>query len=122
MPLEEEGTQDGGGYNQKDAGKEPAGGGFLGVGITAGELAVGLDAAHQAEHRTDGIAQFGGGIEIRGHETGRRIDTGKALTLALRKNTGGNNRTHHRKKDSSLHCRIVWVRHKFEFDGEDKKG
>ena len=57
-----------GGYNQKDAGKEPAGGGFRGVGITAGELAVGLDAAHQAEHRTDGIAQFGGGIEIRGHE------------------------------------------------------
>ena len=52
-------------------------------------------------------AQLSGGIEIRGHETGRRVDTGKALTLALRKNTGGNNRTHHRKKDSSLHCRII---------------
>ena len=93
--LEEEGTQDGGGYNQKDAGKEPAGGGFRGVGITAGELAVGLDAAHQAEHRTDGIAQFGGGIEIRGHEAGRLVDTGKALALALRESTGGNRRAHH---------------------------
>jgi hypothetical protein len=35
---------------------------------------------------------------------------------------GGNHRAHHGKKDSSLHCRIVWVRHKFEFDGEDKWG
>ena len=107
MPLEEEGTQDGGGYNQKDAGKEPAGGGFRGVGITAGELAVGLDAAHQPQDGPDGVAQLSGGIEIRGHEAGRLVDTGKALTLALRKNTGGNNRTHHRKKDSSLHCRII---------------
>ena len=55
----------------------------------------GLDAAHQAEHRTDGIAQFGGGIEIRGHEAGRLVDTGKALTLALRESTGGNRRAHH---------------------------
>lgn len=68
---------------------------------------VGLDTAHQPQDGPDGVAQLSGGIEIRGHETGRRVDTGKALTLALRKNTGGNNRTHHRKKDSSLHCRII---------------
>ena len=42
--------------------------------------------------------------------------------LALRKGVCGDDRTHHRKKDSSFHCRIVWVRHKFEFDGEDKWG
>ena len=47
------------------------------------------------EHRTDGIAQFGGGIEIRGHEAGRLVDTGKALALALRESTGGNRRAHH---------------------------
>ena len=75
--------------------------------FTSHELAVGLDTAHQPQDGPDGVAQLCGGIEIRGHETGRRIDTGKALTLALRKNTGGNNRTHHRKKDSSFHCRII---------------
>ena len=68
MPLEEEGTQDGGGHDQKDTREKPAGGCLRGIRIATGELAVGLDAAHQAEHRTDGIAQFGGGIEIRGHE------------------------------------------------------
>lgn len=93
--LEEEGTQDGGGYNQKDTGEEPAGGSLRGIGITAGELAVGLDAAHQTKHRTDGIAEFGGRIEIRGHEAGRLVDTGKALPLALRESTGGNRRAHH---------------------------
>ena len=118
MPLEEEGTQDGGGHDQEDTREEPAGGGLRGVGVTAGELAVGLDAAHQSQHGADGVAQLGGGVEIRGHEAGCLVDTGKAL--ALRESVGGNHRAHHGKKDSSLHCRIVWVRHKFEFDGEDK--
>lgn len=122
MPLEEEGTQDGGGHDQKDTREKPAGGCLRGIRIATGELAVGLDTAHQPQDGPDGVAQLSGGIEIRGHETGRRVDTGKALTLALRKNTGGNNRTHHRKKDSSFHCRIVWVRHKFEFDNKDKWG
>lgn len=89
-------------------------------GVTAGELAVGLDAAHQSQHGADGVAQLGSGVEIRGHEAGCLVDTGKAL--ALRESVGGNHRAHHGKKDSSLHCRIVWVRHKFEFDGEDKWG
>ena len=74
-------------------------------GSPAAELAVGLDAAHQTEHGTDGIAQFGGGVKVRGHEACRLVDTRKAL--ALRKDTGGDKRTHHRKKDSFLHCRIV---------------
>ena len=117
---EEEGTQDGGGHNQEDTRKEPARGGLRGVRVTAGELAVGLDAAHKPQHGTDGIAQFGGGIEVRGHEAGRLVDTGKAL--ALRESMDGNHRTQHGKKDSSLHCRIVWVRHKFDFDCEDKWG
>ena len=95
MPLEEEGTQDGGGHDQKDTCEKPAGGCLRGIRIATGELAVGLDAAHQTEHRTDGIAQFGGGIEIRGHEAGRLVDTGKALPLALRESTGGNRRAHH---------------------------
>ena len=120
MPLEEEGTQDGGGHDQEDTREEPAGGGIRGVGVSAGELAVGLDAAHQSQHGADGVAQLGGGVEIRGHEAGRLVDTGKAL--ALRESVGSNHRAHHGKKDSSLHCRIVWVRHKFEFDGEDKWG
>ena len=107
MPLEEEGTQDGGGHDQKDTCEKPAGGCLRGIRIATGELAVGLDTAHQPQDGPDGVAQLSGGIEIRGHETGRRVDTGKALTLALRKNTGGNSRTHHRKKDSSLHCRII---------------
>ena len=75
-----------------------------------GEKPDTFDIVHvpiSAQDGPDGVAQLSGGIEIRGHETGRRVDTGKALTLALRKNTGGNNRTHHRKKDSSLHCRII---------------
>ena len=68
MPLEEEGTQDGGGHDQEDTREEPAGGGLRGVGVTAGELAVSLDAAHQSQHGADGVAQLGGGVEIRGHE------------------------------------------------------
>ena len=88
MPLEEEGTQDGGGHDQKDTCEKPAGGCLRGIRIATGELAVGLDTAHQPQDGPDGVAQLSGGIEIRGHETGRRVDTGKALTLALRKNTG----------------------------------
>lgn len=103
--LEEEGTQDGGGYNQENAGEKPGGRRLRRVRIAAAELAVGLDAAHQTEHGADGIAQFGGGVEVRGHEACRLVDTRKAL--ALRKDTGGDKRTHHRKKDSFLHCRIV---------------
>lgn len=96
MPLEEEGTQDGGGHDQEDTREEPAGGGLRGVGVTAGELAVGLDAAHQSQHGADGVAQLGGGVEIRGHEAGRLVDTGKAL--ALRESVGGNHRAHHGKR------------------------
>lgn len=93
MRLEEEGTQDGGGYNQEDTGEEPAGSSLRGVGIAAGELAVGLDAAYQTQHGTDGITEFRGGIEIGGHEAGRLVDTCKAL--ALRESTGGYRRTQH---------------------------
>ena len=45
-----------GGYDQKDTGKEPAGGGFRSVGVSAGKFAIGLDTAYQTKHRTDGIA------------------------------------------------------------------
>ena len=65
MPLEEEGTQDGGGHDQEDTREEPTGGGLRGVGVTAGELAVGLDAAHQSQHGADGVAQLGGGVTVR---------------------------------------------------------
>ena len=105
MPLEEEGTQDGGGHDQEDTREEPAGGGLRGVGVSAGELAVGLDTSHQSQHGTDGVTQLGGGVEIRGHEARRLVDACKPLALC--KSTGGGKCAHHRKKDSFLHRRIV---------------
>jgi len=93
MPLEEEGTQDGGSHDQEDACEEPAGGSLRSVGVAAGKLAVGLDAADQTQYGTDGITEFRGGIEIGGHEAGRLVDTCKAL--ALRVSTGGYRHTQH---------------------------
>lgn len=93
MRLEEKGTQDGGGYNQENTGEKPAGRGLRGVGVAAGKLAVGLDTADQTQYGTDGITEFRGGIEIGGHETGRLVDTCKAL--ALRVSTGGYRHTQH---------------------------
>ena len=114
--LKEEGTQDGGSHNQEDAGEEPAGGGLRSIRVPAGELAVGLDAAHQSEHRADGVAQFGGGVKVTGHEAGGLVDAGKPF--ALRENgshrDGGtqyrkkDSFTQYRKKDSFSHGRIVF--------------
>ena len=105
--LEEEGTQDGGRYNQEDAGEEPACRGLRGVRVPAGELAVGLDAAYQSEHRTDSIAEFGRRIKIAGHEAGCLVDAGKPF--ALRENVGHRyGGTQYRKKDSFSHGRIVF--------------
>jgi len=63
MPLEEEGTQDGGGHDQEDTREEPAGGCLRGIRIATGELAVGLDTAHQPQDGPDGVAQLCGGID-----------------------------------------------------------
>ena len=93
MPLEEEGTQDGGGHDQEDTREEPAGGCLRGIRIATGELAVGLDAAHQAEHRTDGIAQFGCRIEIRGQHARGFVNARKPLPL--RKRAGCEKREKH---------------------------
>ena len=79
--LEEEGTQDGGRYNQEDTSEEPACCGLRGVGVPAGELAVGLDAAYQSEYRTDGVAEFGRRIKIAGHKRGGFINAGKPFAL-----------------------------------------
>lgn len=103
--LEGEGTENGCGYNQKDTGEEPRGRRLRRVRVTAAELTVGLDAAHQTEHGTDGVTQLGGGVEIRGHEARRLVDACKPLALC--KSTGGGKCAHHRKKDSFLHRRIV---------------
>lgn len=81
MTLEEEGAENGGSYNQKDTGEEPACGRLAGVGVATAELAVGFDTAYKPQYRTNRITQFGGGIEIRGHHAGRFIDTCKALSL-----------------------------------------
>lgn len=105
IALEEEGTENGCGYNQEDTGEEPRGRRLRRVRVAAAELAVGLDAAHQTEHGADGVTQLGGGVEIRGHEARRLVDARKPLALC--KSTGGGKCAHHRKKDSFLHRRIV---------------
>ena len=107
ITLEEEGTQDGCRYNQEDTGEEPTGRGLRGVRVSAGELAVGLDTAHQSEYRTDSITEFGRRIKITGHEVGGLVYTRE--TLALGKHTCyRNGGTQNRKKDSFSHCRIVF--------------
>ena len=62
--LQEEGTENGGGHNQKDAGEEPARRGLGRIRVAAAELAVRLDTADQTEYGSDGITQFCGRIEI----------------------------------------------------------
>lgn len=83
--LKEERTENGRGNNQEDTGKEPAGCRLGRIRVPTAELSVGLDTSDQTQHGPDGITELGSRIEIRSHEAGRLIDTGKAF--ALRKNT-----------------------------------
>ena len=79
--LQEEGTENGSGHNQEDAGEEPARRSLGRIGIAAAELAIRLDTADQTEYGSNGITQFGGRIEIRSHKAGSLIDAGKTLSL-----------------------------------------
>ena len=94
--------------------------GLAGINAATSLMTSYFDPATKLCYAIGAVLGLVGGIEIRGHEAGCLVDTRKAL--ALRKGVCGDDRAHHRKKDSSFHCRIVWVRHKFEFDNKDKWG
>ncbi len=53
--LQEEGTENGSGHNQEDAGEEPACRSLGRLGIAAAELAIHLDTANQTEYGFNGI-------------------------------------------------------------------
>ena len=47
--------------------------------VAAGPLGIDLDAADETHHGTDGIHQFGAGVEIRSNHRGRFIDTAQTI-------------------------------------------
>lgn len=84
----EEGTEDCRRNDQEDAGEKPRGGCLGRVRVAAGELAVGLYAAYEAEHRADGVTQLGCRVEVRGHEAGCFVYSGQPLALGGSRNCG----------------------------------
>ena len=94
--LEEEGTQDGGRHDEEDAGTEPRGGGLRGVRIPGRELRIDFHSPDKPHHGTDGVDEFRGGIEVRGHHVRGLVDARK--TVALCKGGSGSKKQYCREK------------------------
>lgn len=105
--LQEEGTKDGCGYHEEDAGEEPAGCRFTGVGVATAELAIHLNPPDQPHAGANSIAQLGRRIEIRGHHTGCVIDTGK--TVSLGKSADSQTEAQGSENCFFLHCRNLFL-------------
>ena len=102
--LEEERTQNRRSHDKENTCAEPRGGGLRRVGVARRELAVHLDAADQAHHRTDGVDQLRRGVEIARYHTRGLVDTRK--TVALRESGGCSQKKGCRKKKMFLRHRL----------------
>lgn len=75
--------------------------------FTSHELAIDLDTADKTDDSTDGIDQFCGGIEIRGHHGCRLVDTRQTVSGGIE--VGG---TQHKCEHCSHRAAHVWGVHK----------